>query len=108
MDSKHPERSAPGFGCLPKGRILRLRAAGVARVRSLPAPPRSVAVSAVPDRSHPDYTLEWTDRDLDRFIELRPASNYENHAAVIARFGAGADLVCLYPARRSPPNCGNY
>jgi len=51
------------------------------------------------------YTLEWTETDLDRFIELRPATNYSEHSAVIARFDNGHTLVCLYPNARAVPNC---
>lgn len=51
------------------------------------------------------YTLEWTETDLDRFIELRPAANYSEHSAVIARFDNGWTLVCLYPTVDSRPNC---
>jgi hypothetical protein len=54
------------------------------------------------------YTLEWTRVDLDRFIELRPPSNYDQHAAVIARFAGGYTLVCLYPTPNSEPACGTY
>jgi len=80
----------------------------VSNADGLPAPLRSPGVTALPDAAHPHYTLEWTNRDLDRFIELRPASNYDQHAAVIARFGGPTLLVCLYPGRNMGPTCGNY
>ena len=51
------------------------------------------------------YTLEWTETDLDRFIDLRPASNYNDHSAVIVRFDNGLSLVCLYPGVAVRPNC---
>lgn len=51
------------------------------------------------------YTLEWTESDLDRFIDLRPANNYEDHSAVITRFDNTNTLVCLYPTVDSRPNC---
>jgi hypothetical protein len=76
---------------------------------SLPAPLRAPAVLAVPGSEHPRYTLKWTNQDLDRFIELRPAGNYDQHAAVIARFGVDTVLVCLYPGpHSSEPTCGSY
>lgn len=56
-------------------------------------------------RASNSYTLEWTEADLDRFIELRPATNYSQHSAVIARFDNGWTLVCLYPTADSRPNC---
>lgn len=49
--------------------------------------------------------LEWTEANLDRFIELRPANNYDEHSAVLAHFDNGNTLVCLYPTRDSRPNC---
>lgn len=52
-----------------------------------------------------DYTLEWTDIDLDHFIDLRPANNYNEHSAVVVRFDNGHTLVCLYPTPQSRPNC---
>jgi hypothetical protein len=51
------------------------------------------------------YTLEWTETDLDRFIDLRPAGNYGDHSAVLVRFDNGESLVCLYPTIDARPNC---
>jgi hypothetical protein len=51
------------------------------------------------------YTLEWTETDLDRFIDLRPSSNYNDHSAVLVRFDNGQSLVCLYPGIDTRPNC---
>lgn len=51
------------------------------------------------------YTLEWTESDLDRFIDLRPSSNYNDHSAVIVRFDNGQSMVCLYPGADTRPNC---
>lgn len=51
------------------------------------------------------YTLEWTETDLDRFIDLRPSSNYSDHSAVLVRFDNGRSLVCLYPTSDARPNC---
>lgn len=51
------------------------------------------------------YTLEWTEIDLDRFIDLRPSSNYGDHSAVIVRFDNGRSMVCLYPGVDVRPNC---
>ncbi|MFZ2488014.1 MAG: hypothetical protein WAZ19_07805 [Anaerolineae bacterium] len=51
------------------------------------------------------YTLEWTESDLDRFIDLRPANNYEDHSAIITRFNNTRTMVCLYPTVDSRPNC---
>lgn len=51
------------------------------------------------------YTLQWTETDLDRFIDLRPSSNYNDHSAVIVRFDNGQSLICLYPGVAVRPNC---
>lgn len=51
------------------------------------------------------YTLQWSETDLDRFIDLRPASNYNDHSAVIVRFANGQSLICLYPGVAVRPNC---
>lgn len=51
------------------------------------------------------YTLEWTETDLDRFIDLRPSSNYSAHSAVLVRFDNGQSMVCLYPDVDIRPNC---
>ncbi|MCX6030727.1 MAG: hypothetical protein NT169_15705 [Chloroflexi bacterium] len=75
---------------------------------SLPAALRSPRVGAFFEQARGGYTLEWTDRNLDGFIELRPANSYERHSAVIARFTSGWTLVCLYPTAEAEPNCGGY
>jgi hypothetical protein len=54
------------------------------------------------------YTLEWTKYDLDRFMQLRPPANFDQHAAVIARFPGDYLLVCVYPTPKQAPNCGSY
>ncbi len=51
------------------------------------------------------YTLEWTEADLDRFIDLRPSSNYSQHSAVIVHFDNGQSMICLYPGVEVRPNC---
>jgi hypothetical protein len=82
-----------------------LRAADAA---GLPAPLRVPRVVGFPAGKRAGYTLEWTDRELDRFIELRPAGSYDRHAAVIAHFDGGPTVVCLYPTPKAQPNCGTY
>ena len=75
---------------------------------SLPAPLQARSVAQFPAGQRAGYTLEWTNQDLDRFIELRPATSYDRHAAVIARFAGSPILVCLFPRPNSEPNCGTY
>ena len=43
---------------------------------SLPAPLQAPGVTKFPAGRSP-YTLEWTNVELDRFIELRPAASYD-------------------------------
>jgi hypothetical protein len=73
----------------------------------LPAPLQAPHVTGFPTGRSP-YTLEWTNVELDRFIELRPASNYDKQAAVIARFKNGPMLVCIYTGPKATPSCGTY
>jgi hypothetical protein len=74
---------------------------------SLPAPLQAPGVTGFPaGRSR--YTLEWTNVELDRFIELRPAARYDQQAAVVARFKNGLVLACIYTAAKAAPSCGTY
>ena len=75
---------------------------------SLPAPLQAPSVVGFPIGTRSGYTLEWTNVDLDRFIELRPAANYDQQAAVIARFKNGPSLACIYTAPKAEPSCGTY
>ncbi len=79
-----------------------------ASAAALPAPLRGPHVTTFPPAQRAGYTLEWTKYDLDRFMELRPPSNFDQHAAVIARFPGSYYLVCLYPTPRAAPNCASY
>jgi hypothetical protein len=65
-------------------------------------------VTTFPPAQKTGYTLEWTKYDLDRFNELRPPSNFDQHAAVIARFPGSYYLVCLYPTPYQEPTCASY
>ena len=77
-------------------------------VAQLPAPLAGPNMTAFPPGGKAAYTLEWTRYDLDRFMKLRPPSNFDQHSAVIAHFGDGTLLVCLYPTPKQDPNCANY
>jgi hypothetical protein len=74
---------------------------------ALPAPLQAPSVTKFP-AGPSRYTLEWTNVELDRFIELRPAASYEQQAAVIARFKNGLMLVCIYTGPKATPSCGTY
>ena len=73
-----------------------------------PEPLRGRYVTEFPPPQPDGYTLEWTTIDLDRFNILRPPSNFDQHAAVIARFPGNYYLVCMYPTPEQEPNCGTY
>jgi hypothetical protein len=79
-----------------------------ASAAALPEPLRSPTMTEFPPGQKSGYRLEWTKYDLDRFMELRPPSNFDQHAAVIARFPDNYLLVCLYPTPKQAPNCANY
>lgn len=81
---------------------------GLAAPNGLPAALRGPQMRAFPPAGNRHYTLEWTNYDLDRFIELRPPTSCDQHAAVIAHFPDGHTIVCLYPTPESEPNCGTY
>lgn len=72
------------------------------------APLRGPLMTALPPKGDTSYSLEWTQWDLDRFIELRPSSSYNEHRAVIARFAPDYAIVCLYPTPQQAPACKNY
>ena len=74
---------------------------------ALPAPLQAPSVMNFPAGRSP-YTLEWTNVELDRFIELRPAASYDQQAAVITRFKNGLMLVCIYTGPKATPSCGTY
>jgi len=82
-----------------------LHAGGAA---SLPTALQAPAVVGFPAGTRSNYTLEWTNVELDRFIALRPAANYDRQAAVIARFEDGPVLACIYSAPKAEPSCGTY
>ncbi len=75
---------------------------------AVPAPLRDAYLTMIPPENRARYTLEWTQYDLDRFNELRPPSNFNEHAAVIARFPGSFYVVCLYPTPKQEPNCAGY
>ncbi len=74
---------------------------------ALPAPLQTPRVTKFPAGQSP-FALEWTNAELDRFIELRPAASYDQQAAVIARFKNGLMLVCIYTGPKATPSCGTY
>lgn len=81
--------------------------AGLAAASSvdLPAELRSLRSGNFLADADDVYTLEWSETDLDRFIDLRPAGSYNEHSAVLVRFANGRSMVCLYPSVDARPNC---
>ncbi len=76
-----------------------------ASAADLPAELQALRSGSFRASASAEYTLEWTDTDLDRFVDLRPASNYSEHSAVIVRFDNGQSMICLYPGVDVRPNC---
>ena len=75
---------------------------------ALPAPLRTEDVGGFIAQAQGPYTLEWTQKDLNRFRIPRPGRNFDNHAVVLARFANGWQLACLFVAPTEPPECKSY
>jgi hypothetical protein len=76
-----------------------------ASAADLPGPLQTLRSGSFLANASDGYSLEWTETDLDRFIDLRPSSNYSDHSAVLVRFDNGLSMVCLYPGVDVRPNC---
>ena len=99
---------AEGRGNLQRTNALIQQGLQATSVAALPEPLRGPNMTTFPPSQKAGYTLEWTKYDLDRFMELRPPSSFDQHAAVIARFPGSYYLVCLYPTPKQAPNCASY
>ena len=75
---------------------------------ALPAPLRAEDVGDFVGQAHGPYTLEWTQKNLNRFRIPRPGRNFDNHAVVLARFANGWQLACLFVVPIEPPECKSY
>ena len=75
---------------------------------ALPAPLRAEDVGDFLGQAQGPYTLEWTQRNLNRFRIPRPGRNFDSHAVVLARFANGWQLACLFVAPTESPECTSY
>jgi hypothetical protein len=75
---------------------------------ALPAALRTEDVGDFARQAEESYTLEWTQRNLNRFRIPRPGRNFDNHAVVLARFADGWQLACLFVTPTEPPECKSY
>jgi hypothetical protein len=75
---------------------------------ALPAPLRAEDAGNFTAQSQGPYTLEWTQRNLNRFRIPRPGRNFDSHAVVLARFVNGWQLACLFVTPTEPPECKSY
>jgi hypothetical protein len=75
---------------------------------ALPAPLHAEDVEDFLGHAQRSYTLEWTQKNLNRFRIPRPGRNFDSHAVVLARFANGWQLACLFVAPAEPPECKSY
>jgi hypothetical protein len=54
------------------------------------------------------YTLEWTQKDINRFSIARPASALGKESVIIARFNNGKLLACMYWDANTAPECRGF
>jgi cbb3-type cytochrome oxidase subunit 3 len=73
-----------------------------------PAALRAPAVGPLADHLDQRYELSWEREGIARYRIPRPAANFDNHSAVIARFADGWNLVCIYIAPEEPPICRGF
>ena len=74
----------------------------------LPPPLTDPEIGSFQARAQGPYTLEWTNKDLNRFRIPRPGRNFDFHAVVLARFANGWRLACLFITPDEPPGCRSY
>lgn len=54
------------------------------------------------------FRLSWEGQSIERFRIPRPGRNFNMHSAVIARYTAGWNLVCVYITAEEPPLCRGF
>ncbi len=75
---------------------------------TLPEPLRVLDDGSFSARGRGPYQLAWEQRHIERYHIPRPSRNFANHAAVVARFANGWNLVCLYITSAEPPLCKGF
>ena len=78
------------------------------RADALPALLRTEDVGDFLAQAQGSYTLEWTQKNLNRFRIPRPGRNFDDHAVVLARFANGWQIACLFVAPTELPECKSY
>jgi len=78
------------------------------RAEALPTALRAEDVGDFVGQAHGLYTLEWTQKNLNRFRIPRPGRNFDSHAVVLARFANGWQLACLFVVPTESPACKSY
>ena len=74
----------------------------------LPAPLAAPEVGDFIAHSASPYTLEWSNRNLNRFRIPRPGLRFDEHSVALAHFDDGWLLVCLYVAPGEVPTCKGF
>jgi hypothetical protein len=75
---------------------------------ALPPALSAAEIGGFAEHASPSYTLEWTQREMNRYRIPRPLTNYDQHAIVVARFDNGWVLACLFVAPAHEPICQGY
>jgi hypothetical protein len=73
-----------------------------------PAALQDPAVGPLTQHIGQPYQLSWEREGIAKYRIPRPASNFDNHSAVIAHFADGWSLVCIYVAAEEPPICRGF
>jgi hypothetical protein len=73
-----------------------------------PAALQNPAVGPLAEHIAQPYQLSWERENIAKYRIPRPARNFDNHSAVVARFADGWNLVCIYIAAGEPPICRGF
>lgn len=75
----------------------------------LPEPLQNERVGGYIEHASAKYTLEWENKDINRFAIPRPLTDRPwEESVVIAYFDSGWKLVCLYADSNASPACRGF
>jgi hypothetical protein len=72
------------------------------------APAPLVEIPGYAAHSAAPYRLGWEAGDLNKYRIPRPGRAFDQHSAVVARYGDGWNLVCIYITLDEPPICRGF
>jgi hypothetical protein len=102
------------FGRLGRINVPRMQAmieAGLSAtsVEALPKPlTPEYGVEYFLQKAQRPYTLQWDKDEINRYAIPRPGSNQSEQSTVVARFGNGYLLACMYANTVSEPECRDF